>query len=125
MFCALRQSDFQLGETLIREGDWVVPWLASANRDETAFTDPDSFDIGRSPNPHLGFITGKHFCLGAHLARLEMRIMLEYILDYMDDIELARPVEMAASNQFAGVKHLYIKFRARDGLNTGGLRAYA
>jgi cholest-4-en-3-one 26-monooxygenase len=115
-------EDFQLGDTLIREGDWVVPWFASANRDETVFADPDRFDTERSPNPHLGFATGKHFCLGAHLARLEMRVMFEFVLEYMDEIALDGDVAMAASNQFSGVKHLPIRFMTRRGAEIASLR---
>lgn len=109
-------EDFDLDGILIREGDWVVPWFISANRDERVFDNPDRFDIRRRPNPHLGFAMGKHFCLGAHLARLEMRVMLETLLQEMDDIELAGPTEMAASNLFWGLKHLPIRFRRRNGV---------
>lgn len=112
---ALRTAteDFRFNDTLVKKGDWVVAWFPSANRDERAFADPDVFDIRRSPNNHLGFATGKHFCLGAHLARLEMRIVLEAVIDNMKSIELAGPVEMAASNHFWGIKHLPIRFKRR------------
>lgn len=112
-------EDFTLGGTQIREGDWVVPWFISANRDELAFADAGRFDAARDPNPHIGFATGKHFCIGAHLARLEMRVMLEYLLEYLDDLELAGPVEMAASNLFWGIKHMPIRFRRRAKLGDG------
>lgn len=117
-------EDFELAGARIREGDWVVPWFISANRDETAFVDADRFDIRRSPNNHLGFAAGKHFCLGAHLARLEMRLMLEAILDRMENIELTGAVEMAASNLFWGIKHLPIRFNSRAG-SADGARAAA
>ncbi len=118
-------EDFDLGGTAIKEGDWVVPWFASANRDETGFVDAGAFNAARAPNNHIGFAAGKHFCLGAHLARLEMRVMLEYVLEYMDDIELAGPVEMAASNLFWGIKHLPIRFRRRVGTGDTGSRIAA
>jgi cholest-4-en-3-one 26-monooxygenase len=71
------QRDVEVRGQEIREGDRVVIWYASANRDEEVFPDADHFDVGRQPNDHLGFGIGPHFCLGAHLARLEIRIMFE------------------------------------------------
>jgi cholest-4-en-3-one 26-monooxygenase len=106
-------EDTEIGGQAIREGDWVVPWFISANRDEDAFVAADCFDVERQPNPHLGFAVGKHFCLGAHLARLELRIMLEYLLDLMPEAELTGPAELSASLQFWGIKHMPIKFPPR------------
>jgi cytochrome P450 len=108
-------EDTQIGGQEIRKGDWVVVWFHAANRDPAAFPDPERFDVIRTPNQHLGFAAGKHFCLGAHLARLEMRIMLEVMLDRMDDIELAGPVEMSSSNLFWGAKHMPIRFKRCGG----------
>lgn len=108
-------EDTQIGGQEIRKGDWVVVWFHAANRDPAAFPDPERFDVSRAPNQHLGFAAGKHFCLGAHLARLDMRIMLEFMLDRMDDIELAGPVEMSSSNLFWGAKHMPIRFKRRCG----------
>lgn len=105
-------EDTVIGGQPIKEGDWVVTWFISANRDENAFADAHKFNAARNPNPHLGFATGKHFCLGAHLARLEMQIMMEYLLEHMHDMEIAGPVEYAASTLFCGVKHLPVRFRA-------------
>jgi cholest-4-en-3-one 26-monooxygenase len=107
-------EDTEIGGQAIKEGDWVVPWFISANRDEDAFVDADTFDIGRQPNQHLAFALGKHFCLGAHLARLEVRIMLEYLLDLIPEAELAGKAELSASLQFWGIKHMPIKFPPRD-----------
>lgn len=104
-------ADMMLGDRQIRAGDRVVVWNVSANRDERAFENPDRFDCQRKPNKHLGFAMGKHFCLGAHLARLEMRVMLEYLLEHLHDIEPAGPVERCASNLFPGIKHMPIRFR--------------
>ncbi len=72
--------DTELRGRQIREGDWVVVWIASANRDEEVFADPDRFDVGRTPNEHLAFLYGEHYCLGAHLARLELRVMLSELI---------------------------------------------
>lgn len=106
-------EDFEIGGQTIKAGEWVVAWFPAANRDERAFERPDVFDIQRSPNNHLGFATGKHFCLGAHLARLEMRIMLEALIDHMDNIELDGEMELAATNHFWGIKHLPIRYKRR------------
>ncbi len=105
--------DLELRGRKIRAGQRVVVWMASANRDEEAFPDPDRFDIGRSPNNHVAFGYGEHFCLGAHLARLEMRIALEELMRRMPDMELAAEVERLSSNDFAGIKHMPVRFRPR------------
>ncbi len=103
-------EDTKLGDRDIRKGDLVVVWNLSANRDEAAFRDAGRFDSQRKPNAHLGFGFGKHFCLGAHLARLEMRVMLEYMLENMLDIEVLGVPERSASNLFPGIKHMPIRF---------------
>jgi cholest-4-en-3-one 26-monooxygenase len=105
--------DRELRGRHIHSGDWVVVWNASANRDEEAFTNPDRFDITRWPNDHVGFGYGPHFCLGAHLARLQMRLMLTDILERMPDIELTGPVERVASNLIGGIKRMPVKFTPR------------
>lgn len=107
-------EDTVIGGQAIKKGDWVVIWYASANRDEDAFTDAARFDIARTPNNHLGFAIGKHFCLGVHLARLDMQVVLEAIIDHMEDIELAGDVEMTGSNLFWGIKHMPIRFKRRQ-----------
>ena len=73
--------DVELAGVPIAAGDKVTFWEMSANRDERAFVDPFRFDVGRSPNPHLGFGWGAHFCLGASLARLEIRVTLDLLID--------------------------------------------
>lgn len=103
-------ADTRLGHREIRQGDLLVVWNVSANRDEAQFKNADTFDCQRAPNPHLGFGFGKHFCLGAHLARLEMVVMLEHLLALMHNIEVTAEPERAASNLFRGVKHLPIRF---------------
>jgi cytochrome P450 len=90
----------------IRAGDKVTLWWASANRDEAVFADPFRFDIRRTPNPHLAFGHGAHFCLGANLARLEMRLVFDALLDRFDAIALAGPVEWTRSNKHTGVRHM-------------------
>jgi cytochrome P450 len=96
----------------IRAGDKVVIWNASANRDESMFPNPDVFDIARTPNDHLAFGHGEHFCIGANLARLELRVMIEEVMRRMPDLELAGPVERLRSNFVAGIKHMPVRFSA-------------
>lgn len=96
----------------IEPGDIVSLWYASANFDEAVFDDPQRFDIGRNPNPHVTFGGGgPHFCLGASLARLEIRVLLEEMLDRYGRIEVAGPVERLRSNLLHGVKHLPVRLR--------------
>lgn len=94
----------------MKEGQFVVCWLASANRDEDVFPDPYRFDVGRTPNEHISFNYGEHFCLGANIARLEMKVMFEELLKRMPDAELAGPVERLRSNFVSGIKHMPIRF---------------
>ncbi|MDQ1395372.1 MAG: hypothetical protein QOG64_631, partial [Acidimicrobiaceae bacterium] len=88
----------------IAAGDKVVIYYMSANRDETVFDDPYRFDIERSPNEHVAFGGGgPHFCLGANLARMEIRVMFQEVLRRMPDMELAGPVERLCSNFINGI----------------------
>jgi cytochrome P450 len=80
--------DTELGGVLIPKGELVIPLMASANRDEKVFQNPDHFVIDRNPNPHLAFGYGIHFCLGAHLARLEGEIFLQSLIKHIDSISL-------------------------------------
>jgi cholest-4-en-3-one 26-monooxygenase len=99
----------------IRKGEKVVIWNASANRDESVFPHPDVFDIARMPNDHLAFGHGEHFCIGANLARLELRVMIEEVMRRMPNIELAGPVERLRSNFVAGIKHMPVRFSPSRG----------
>src|SRR5206468_11940167 len=76
------------GQT-VPAGKLVLAMIGAANRDPTRFAEPDRFDVGRDPNPHLAFGHGNHFCLGAPLARLESRIALTAILERLGEIQLA------------------------------------
>jgi cytochrome P450 len=89
----------------IEPGDKVLVWEGSANRDERVFVDSMSFDVGRDPNPHVGFGHGVHFCLGANLAKLEIRVMYEELLPRFRSIEAAGPVEWTRSNRHTGLRH--------------------
>jgi cytochrome P450 len=95
----------------IEEGDKVVVFYASANRDAAVFDDPDVFDIGRDPNPHIGFGGGgPHFCLGAHLARLELSVLFETLSRRMPNIELTGNVRRLRSNFINGIKEMPVRF---------------
>jgi cytochrome P450 len=93
----------------IEPGQKVVIWEGSANRDEAVFRDAMSFDITRDPNPHVGFGHGIHFCLGANLAKLEMRVLFEELLPRFADIQVTRPVEWTRSNRHTGIRHMYVE----------------
>ncbi len=83
----------------------------SANRDESVFEDPFQFDVRRSPNPHLGFgAAGPHFCLGAHLARREVEVMMRELLKRLPDIESSGEPDRLRSNFINGIKHLPCRF---------------
>jgi cholest-4-en-3-one 26-monooxygenase len=100
----------ELHGQVIKEGEAIVMYYISANRDADVFTDPDTFDITRSPNPHLAFGGGgPHHCLGVTLARLEMRIMFEVLLDHVHHFELVEPPSRLRSNFIHGIKHLIVK----------------
>jgi len=102
-----------LGNQTICAGDKVTLWWASANRDETVFRNPFHFDIRRDPNPHLAFGHGSHFCLGANLARREMHLVFEALLERFDSIALAGPVEWTRSNKHTGIRHMPVTLRPR------------
>ncbi len=95
----------------IAEGEKVVMYYASANRDESVFDDPQRFDISRSPNPHLAFGAGQHVCLGATLARMEIGILFEELMRRFPEMAPTGPVERIASNYFNGIS----KFMVRPG----------
>ncbi len=108
---ATRATDF--GGHAIAAGDKVTLWWPSANRDESVFEDPFRFDIRRDPNPHVTFGHRTHFCLGANLARLEIRVILDEVLDRLGNFELTGPVERVRTNKHAGVWHVPMQFTAR------------
>jgi cytochrome P450 len=103
----------QLAGHDIAAGDKVVFWEASANRDERVFADAMTFSVDRDPNPHVGFGHGLHHCLGANLARLELRIMFATLFDRCSSIALAGPVEWTRSNKHTGIRHLPVTVSRR------------
>jgi cytochrome P450 len=105
-------ADCSLGGEQVRRGEKVVVSFSSANRDESVFTDPDRFDIDRRPNPHLVFGHGPHFCLGAHLARVQMRALFDEVLRRTSALRAAGPPAYLRSNFQRGVKRLPITWTA-------------
>jgi cytochrome P450 len=103
-------EDTQVGNQLIKAGERVVMWYPSVNRDEDVFPNSGLFDITRTPNDHLAFGIGEHFCLGAGFAKLELRVLYEEMFRRFPDIELAGPVQRLRSNFIGGIKHLPIRF---------------
>jgi cytochrome P450 len=103
-------ADTEIRGVPISEGDKIFMWYPSANRDEDVFDEPEKFDIGRSPNEHLSFGVGEHFCLGANLARMELRKIFKGLLTRLPDIELAAAPRRLRSNFVNGVKEMRVQF---------------
>ncbi len=103
--------DTEIAGQEIAAGDKVVMWHTSADRDETVFDDPYRFDIERWPNEHIAFGGGgQHFCLGANLARMELKLIFREILERIPDMRLAGDVQMLRSNFIGGVKHMPVTY---------------
>jgi cytochrome P450 len=103
--------DTELGGQAMKKGDKVVLFYCSANRDEKVFADPHRFDIARTPNEHVGFGgPGPHFCLGANLARREIRVMFDRILHRLPDLEITGPPARLQSNFIHGIKRMPCAF---------------
>jgi cytochrome P450 len=105
--------DVQMHGIRITAGDKVTLWWASGNRDAAVFADPHVFDIARNPNPHLAFGRGVHFCLGASLARMEMRVMLGALLDRVSALTPTGPIVYVRSNKHTGVRHMPVVLDGR------------
>jgi methyl-branched lipid omega-hydroxylase len=105
------QDGVRVGDHTFNEGDKVVLWYNSANRDDAVINDPYTFDITRSPNEHVGFGgPGPHFCLGAHLARREITVMFRELFRRIPDIHATAPPDRLRSNFINGIKHLPAAF---------------
>ena len=101
--------DVTLGGASIEAGQKVQVWEGSANRDAGVFDRADEFDTTRKPNPHLGFGQGVHYCLGANLARLELRVLYEELLSRFGTVRVVQPVEWTRSNRHTGIRHLVVE----------------
>jgi cholest-4-en-3-one 26-monooxygenase len=104
-------QDVEIGGVPIKKGEKVVIYYSSANRDESVFKDPDTFDIGREPNPHVGFGGGgPHFCLGRHLAKLEIECIFRAFIQQVDHVELIAEPRRLRSNFINGIKEMTVRF---------------
>jgi cholest-4-en-3-one 26-monooxygenase len=105
--------DLDLGGQAVAEGDKVVMWYAGSNRDPAVFEDPHTFRIDRSPNPQQSFGIGEHFCLGANLARLSLRLLFTRLLETIENIEVEAPPRRLHSNLINGIKEMRIQYEVR------------
>lgn len=97
------------GKTLAK-GDKVVMWYGSANRDEEVFAEPDRFDVTRNPNDHLSFGIGEHFCIGAHIARMQLNAIFTQLLTRLPDMRLAGPPKRLRGNFVDGIVEMPVRF---------------
>jgi cytochrome P450 len=111
-FCRTATSDCEIGGKRIRAGDTLVLFYPSAARDESVFADPERFDVSRSPNPHVSFGIGEHYCLGARLARLELEAIFRALTSRVESVELAGPLERLRSTVLGGIKHMPVRLHA-------------
>jgi cytochrome P450 len=112
-FARTATRDYELRGQRIHAGDSVALFYASANRDEEVFADPFTFRIDRDPNPHLGFGIGEHFCLGAHLARLDLEVFWRQFAERVELIEPAGPIELLHASFVGGPKRMPVRYRIR------------
>ena len=112
-FARTATVDYELRGRKIRAGDTLALFYPSANRDEEIFDDPFEFRVDRSPNRHLAFGVGEHFCLGAHVARIEIEVIFRHMLARLEHVELAGEPERLRSNVVGGLKHVPLRYRLR------------
>jgi cytochrome P450 len=105
------RDDVELHGKTIKAGEKIAVWYPAANRDPDVFENPNTFDIGRDPNPHVTFGGGgPHFCLGFSLAQLEIKVLFEEVLARLPDMELNGPVERMRSNFINGIRHMPVRY---------------
>ena len=109
-FARTATADVELGGVTIRAGDTVTLWYPSANRDERQFADPYRFDVGRDPNHHLAFGFGEHFCLGANLARWELRAVFRELAPHLASLEAAGPVHRHADLHVPAIQEFRVRW---------------
>jgi cholest-4-en-3-one 26-monooxygenase len=110
-FTRTATEDCEVRGAAIRAGEQVALFWASANRDEEVFADPFEFRVDRRPNPHLAFGVGEHFCMGAHVARVELEAIFRHLLARLESFEPSGPVERLSSAVNGGLKHLPLRYR--------------
>ena len=113
-FCRTPIEDCEINGQSIKAGDRMVLFYPSANRDADVFESPDDFRIDRSPNRHIAFGIGEHFCLGAHVARLELQVIFRHLVERFEHVELAGPIDRLRSSVVGGIKHMPIHYRLRS-----------
>jgi cholest-4-en-3-one 26-monooxygenase len=113
-FTRVASEDCELRGQLVRKGEQLALYYASANRDEEVFDDPFVFRVDRRPNPHLAFGFGEHFCIGAHLARVEIETVFRHLLDRLGSFELAGEVVRLESAQNGSIKRLPLRYEERS-----------
>ncbi len=109
-FCRTATQDTEIRGVEIKEGQRIAMYYPSANRDEEVFQNPDTFDLTRYPNPHLAFGAGEHFCLGASLARMQLRSILRAVLERLPDIQLDGEISHLRSHFIDGIKHMPVRY---------------
>jgi cholest-4-en-3-one 26-monooxygenase len=109
-FTRVATEDYELRGTTIRAGDQVALYFGSANRDEDVFDDPFAFKVDRHPNPHLAFGFGEHFCMGAHIARVELETIFRHLLARVESFEVTGTVERLSSITNGSIKHLSVNY---------------
>jgi len=105
--------DYELRGKQIKAGDSLALFYASANRDEEIYSDPFTFRIDRDPNPHLGFGVGEHFCLGAHLARLDLKVFWRQFAERVEAFELTGPIDLLHASFVGGPKRIPLRVKVR------------
>jgi cholest-4-en-3-one 26-monooxygenase len=116
-FTRIANADTELHGRKIQKDDILALFYPSANRDEDVFEKAETFDIQREPNNHLAFGIGEHFCLGANLARLELQAMFRQLVERIQDVEIAGPIQRMRSSLVGGIKHMPIRYRIRSRAN--------
>jgi cholest-4-en-3-one 26-monooxygenase len=112
-FCRTPKQGVELRGQKIRAGENLCLFYPSANRDEEVFEAPFEFRVDRTPNPHLAFGIGEHFCLGANLARIELRVVFRQLIQRLEHVELAGPVSRLRSSFVGGIKAMPIRYRLK------------
>jgi cytochrome P450 len=110
-FCRTPTEDVEIRGVKIAAGENLCLFYPSANRDEAVFEAPDVFRIDRQPNRHIAFGIGEHFCLGANLARLELRVVLRHLVERVEEIEQTGPIVRLRSSFVGGIKRMPVRYR--------------
>ncbi len=119
-FCRTPARDVELRGQKVLAGESLCLFYPSANRDEQVFEEPDEFRVDRRPNRHIAFGVGEHVCLGAHVARLELSVIFRHLIERLEHVELAGPIERLRSHVIGGIKHMPIRYRLSSSASTPG-----